>query len=266
MPLHQPLPKRAVTLIEAAVEALFARAKIRLLGRDHAPRRLLFGPTTVLEHRHDLSLPGLFDAASHSEGFSPRDDVRAASVRAAETYLDAYRERAKAAAVEAVEAARAEAYRGGKDAAEAAKKALRSRLADVMVTATNDVKRMVETEVTGVRNAGSIDGIVKVNTLAGVGDPVVYFVSVNDSHRCSECTKLHTLDDGLTPRVWKMSEVEAGYHRRGSGRPSMKGLHPHCRCSLCTLMPGFGFDHAGRATFVENGHDELAAQRSEVAD
>jgi len=36
----------------------------------------------------------------------------------------------------------------------------------------------------------------------------------------------------------------------------------NCRCSLVTLMPGYGFDARGRVTFMDVGHNELEKQRS----
>ena len=113
--LTAPLGKRAVAAIHAAVAGLFARARVRLLGRERMPRQVVFGPTSNVEHRHDLSLPGVFDASASSEGFRPRDDVRQSALRAAETYLTAYEQRAKAAAVEAVEAHVKEFHHAGKD-------------------------------------------------------------------------------------------------------------------------------------------------------
>ncbi len=260
--LTAPLGKRAVAAIHSAVAALFARARVRLLGRDRMPRNIVFGPTSAVEHRHDLSLPGIFDASSSSEGFRPREDVREAATRAASTYLDAYEARAKAAAVEAVEAHVRDVTHAGKTVDPAKiRTRLHGALAEVMTTATRDVERMVQTETTGVRNIGALDGLVKVNTLAGVADPVCYFVSVRDSDRCVECTELHCLEDKVTPRCWLLSEIDAGYHRRGSGRPSMKGLHPHCRCTLASCLPGYGFNSSGSLSFIAEGFSELAKQR-----
>jgi hypothetical protein len=255
--LHKPLGKRSVYAIHDVVAALFDRARVRLLGRDRVPRQVVFGPTSAVEHRADLSLPGIFDSSSRSEGFRPRDDVRESALRAAASYLDAYEARTKAAAVEAVEAHLRDAVHGS---AETAVKALNGRLADVLATATRDVERMVETEVPATRNLGALDGLVKVNTLAGVDDPVVYFVSVKDGHRCEECTELHTID-GVVPRVWFLSEIETGFHKRGSEKPSLRGLHPHCRCSVASILPGWGFKEDGGLQYISDGYLELKHQR-----
>jgi hypothetical protein len=98
--------------------------------------------------------------------------------------------------------------------------------------------------------------------LAGVEDPTVCFISVNDIHRCEECKRLHTLDDGTTPRLWRLSQVATGYHKKGSPFPSVVGIHPHCRCGLTTVMPGYGFDSQGQVEAKYPGFDAYADQRN----
>ena len=120
---------------------------------------------------------------------------------------------------------------------------------------------IMETESTIHRNTSIMDGIVRSNAAAGIEDPTVFFVTVNDQHRCDECTRLHVQPDGITPRVWKLSELGAGYHKKGEENPKIGGLHPHCRCVLTTLLRGYGFSGAGRVQYIRPGHDEFAAQR-----
>lgn len=36
------------------------------------------------------------------------------------------------------------------------------------------------------------------------------------------------MPDGITPRLWKLSEVGSGYHRKGDESPKLGGLHPNC--------------------------------------
>jgi len=65
----------------------------------------------------------------------------------------------------------------------------------------------------------------------------------------------------MTPRVWKMSELKSGYHKRGAACPCVSGMHPHCRHTLCAVMPGYGF-RGGKIAWIETGHDELGKQRT----
>jgi len=81
-------------------------------------------------------------------------------------------------------------------------------------------------------------------------------------HNCNECKKLHLMDDMTTPRVWKLSDLGHGYHKRGEESPKVNGLHPACRCTLTMLTPGFGFSDQGKIKWVKLEHDEHAAQES----
>jgi hypothetical protein len=126
----------------------------------------------------------------------------------------------------------------------------------------SSVERVVETENEHAKTIGIKEGIDQINASFGIDDPVVCFVPTGDDYVCDECRRLHLLPDGVTPRVWRSSEVESGYHKRGVDRPSWQLLHPHCRCALATVLKGFGFDKGGKVTFISNDHDELAYQRS----
>lgn len=258
------LGRNAVRKIHGAVEALFARAKARFLGRDYGPRGIVFraGAPKPVDHREDLSLGGIYDASVRHEGMTPSENVREALNRVAEGYLDAHQEHAKAQVVHAVQAwmTNAEHKRVNTDL----DTVLGGELAQLMGKVAANVKHIVDTEANRARNTGSLDVISKVNAAAGVADPVVYFVISRDQHVCGECLRLHQLDGTLTgkPRVWRLSEVGAGYHKQGDDHPKLAGLHPHCCCSMVTLMPGFGFDEAGKAVYIGEWHDEYKLQRT----
>jgi hypothetical protein len=70
------------------------------------------------------------------------------------------------------------------------------------------------------------------------------------------------MPDLVTPRVWKLSEIGFGYHKKGENNPKIAGLHPHCRCGLAFLAPGFGFK-GGQVSWIGEGHDEYKAQRGQ---
>ena len=125
------------------------------------------------------------------------------------------------------------------------------------------MKRIVETEATHTRNVGVLEGISRVNAAAGIEDAHIFFVVVRDSDLCSECKRLHLMEDGKTPRLYRLSEVGAGYHKKGQDDPKIGGLHPNCRCSITTLMPGYGFNSAGLVVYKSRGWDELKHQRGE---
>jgi hypothetical protein len=139
---------------------------------------------------------------------------------------------------------------------------LGGELAGLWGKVTADVTRIVDTEATGARNLGTAEGIVKVAASAGESDPNVFFVVVRDLALCDECERLHLLKDSPVPRVWKLSQIASGYHKRGDASPSMGGLHPHCRCTLAYLSRGYGFDGDGGVKFIAFDHDEFARQHA----
>ena len=71
------------------------------------------------------------------------------------------------------------------------------------------------------------------------------------------------MEDGITPRLWYLSEVGKGYHRKGENFPSILELHPHGRCYLTTLIEGFGFNSKGKVTYKKKGYSEIKRQRGE---
>lgn len=248
------LSERTVKSIYRAVDRLFDRLKARVLEREPGDKRI------VIAVKPRATLGDLFVQAARLEGVKrPDETVLQGLVRVATGFVEAQREATKAHVVRAVEAWVNEARARGADADP--KTVLGGELAQVFQRASDGVKKILDTEATKARNLGTLDGIVRVNAARGIDDPTVYFVVVRDDALCSECKRLHLLDDEVTPRVWKLSELGHGYHRKGEDSPKLGGLHPHCRCSLVTLMPGYGFERGGVA-YVAPDHDEYARQRA----
>ena len=241
------MKKQTISRIHTALDKLFERIKDRFLGA-----RLVDKTLTITTDRPDLTLVGLATAAAADDGARIRPKTLTGIINIAGSYLDSARERAKAELIHHVLAAE----QAGKEPA-----ALSGQLAGVWEKVTNDVMRIADAETQRSRATGALEGIAMINLQAGIDDASVFFVVVRDGLRCKECTRLHLLPDETTPRVWKMSEVGTGYHKRGESNPKINGLHPHCRCSLATLMPGYGFDAAGMVSFVGKNHDEYASQR-----
>jgi hypothetical protein len=245
----------AVKLIEGAVDSLFEKIRTHTMGDKHPTGKRLY-----IAYKPELTLKGIFDAAAAEEGVVPDQDVLKTLLKISNAYIDATKERAKAKVVQSVQAFLTEASNTGVETS--VETVLGGKLYEVMGEASRDLKRIFETESTVVRNTSIMDGIVKTNALAGVDDPTVFFVTVRDQHRCSECTRLHVQPDQVTPRVWKLSEVGSSYHKKGDSNPKVGGLHPHCRCVLTTLIPGYGFDAGGKVQYKSPGYDEYKAQRA----
>jgi hypothetical protein len=236
--------QNTIKKIHAAIDKLFERLKDRVLG-IHIHDKSIAITTT----RPDLTLAGLATAAAAVDGARLSKPTLAATLHVASSYLDSAKERAKALIVNEVVTARdPEATLGG-------------QLSEVWSKVTSDVERIVDSEAQRHKAIGTLEGISMINLQAGIEDPSVFFVIVRDQHVCSECKRLHMSDDGVTPRMYKLSEVGAGYHKKGDPNPKVAGLHPHCRCGMATMLPGYGFDGGGKVRFVAVGHDEFAQQR-----
>ena len=258
------LGKQAIKSIHAAIDALFNRAKQRLLGRSYGPKQLVISSTTgPVGYRSDLSIPGLFDSSCQAERMQPREALRENVVQTAEAYLDATQAKAKAQVVNAVKSFITDAEHQGVEVDPQV--VLGGELAEVMRKISTDVKRIAATETTRTRNLGTVDAITKTNTMIGVKDPIVAFIVIKDGLACEECVRIHLMPDKITPRVWKLSEVSAGYHKKGEDFPCMSELHPHGRCTMVTILPGYGFDATGHVTYISHGYDIFAVQRGEAA-
>lgn len=144
-------------------------------------------------------------------------------------------------------------------------KVTKSQVAEVlgeeMVKAKSHLKAIAESESTKTRNVGTMMDISRKASNQGDYDPSVFFVVVKDDRTCRECIRLHLMPDGVTPRVWKFSELKQGYHKRGEDTPSVFGLHPHCRCVLSYLANGYGFDKKGWGTYINREHNEHEKQK-----
>jgi hypothetical protein len=58
-----------------------------------------------------------------------------------------------------------------------------------------------------------------------------------------------------------MSELSAGYYKRGDKYPSILGNHPNCSCVPFNVPSGWGFDKSGKITFIGINHNEFEKQR-----
>jgi hypothetical protein len=132
---------------------------------------------------------------------------------------------------------------------------------DIMGTATRQIDAILDRLPKPKRLSG-LEAIKAFNASQGITDPVVFFIAVRDKYLCAECRRLHFLPNRITPRCWFLSELKEGAHKRGDAAPKINGLHDDCRCTIATMMHGWGFDDEGKITFVAFEHDELKSQRS----
>jgi hypothetical protein len=247
------LTKKATKAISQIVGNIFARAKKRFLGKELGSKDIRFTPITKpVEHRLDLSLRGIFESAAKAEGMAPNPKLYEVIEKGVEDYFDAHEKLATARVVNAVQS-HLHDLEMGKEVKDP-KKELRNVLDTVLEKVTSDVKTVVDTEGNRAKNYSTLDAITKITAGLGVNDPTVFFSGPNDKHTCNECLRLFFLKDGITPRVWKMSELKNGYFKRGDPAPSVAGCHCNCRHALGSVLPGYGFV-GGRLTFISPGYD-----------
>jgi hypothetical protein len=255
------IPKTGLKAIDKAIEAMFARLKVRFLGKRVEPKQIRFavqGFDKPVSQREDFSLPGLFDEAARSEGMKPNQQLKSSLTTQVEQYLDAHQELAKAKVRSAVQTFMTEAEMAKEKPN--IEKVLGKQLQEVMIKVSSDVQTVVDKELDKAKNVSTLDSIIKVGLSVNIQDPTVVFIGPNDSYCCDDCRRLFFLPDGITPKVWKVSELKYGYSKHGDTRPSATGSHPFCRHAPAPMMPGFGFK-GGRVAYIEPGYDVWADQR-----
>lgn len=130
-----------------------------------------------------------------------------------------------------------------------------------MGKAGHNLKMIVNAESNKAANTGTALQIAKLAEEKKEDDPTVFFIVTIDDVTGPEEFVLHLLPDQKTPRLWKLSELGAGYHKVGEPNPKLPGLHPNCRCKLTYLAKGWGFSEAGKVKFISLEHDEFKHQR-----
>jgi len=243
--------------LAAIVEALFDRMTMRLLGNipQLKNKKLMVfdtNPTLTLAHLFVQSMGGPSVGAKESE-------VMKNLLSTAYGYIDALKSSTKTKLAERIDSLVKEAKTKGDLPLDSD---LKNAIAKELMAAGNHFKTISEAEATKARNLGKAVNIAQVASSQGVEDPTVLFVVIKDNVTCSECVRLHLLADKKTPRLWKLSELGFTYHKKGEDNAKINGLHPHCRCTLTYMAPGFGFKD-GIATFISLDHDEYKKQRGE---
>ena len=83
------------------------------------------------------------------------------------------------------------------------------------------------------------------------------------SHNCDHCKEFWFTEDGITPRVYTMSELMSGGDNIGRKQKDWKAgigpTHPNERHLLQELRPGFGFKN-GRLEWIGKDYRELDEQ------
>lgn len=208
--------------IAIAVEKMFDSLAYRLLGnipklRNKSP---FFGsnPENSLAFIFVQALNGKYP--NHIER-----DVLRSILNSSYGYIESLKNKTSSNVVESVDALIKEAKIKGNRVSSSQVNEL---ISVEMDKARNHIKTIAEAETTKTRNIGHTLEITQKASEQGVEDPTVFFITIKDNSTCSECKRLHLMPDGITPRVFKLSEISMGWHKRGDDRPSACGEHPNC--------------------------------------
>lgn len=67
---------------------------------------------------------------------------------------------------------------------------------------------------------------------------------------CNKCKQLYLEPDGITPRLFKLSEMQAlgtNYGlKQADWKPVLGTMHPNCMCTLSVMPDGYHFDKLGQ--------------------
>jgi len=205
------------------------------------------------------SLVSLFARSLGSvEPTKEENDLLKVILNIANGYIESLKERTKARIVNDVDA-----YIKDQKGKDISLKDIREIMSTEMGKAKNHFKMIANNESNKCINYGMAMRISKMAERSGQEDPTIFFRVTIDDVTGPEEFVLHLLPDKITPRVWKLSEVKNGYHKRGDPNPNYSGLHVNCRCKISYLAPDFGFDKNGKVTFKGIGYDEFESQRAE---
>jgi hypothetical protein len=234
--------------INDKIDSLFNDLKGQFLGSSS-------GKVLLIGHSDKLSLPGIFEeAVKDTEGVADKETVQSL-IDIANNYLESEKTKLKARLFNKIKAlSNKTSDLDNNDLL----LLLEEEIVPIFDNAGSNLERIIDAEGQTAKNIGMIDGLVQMNQDFGIEDPVICFIPTKDNKVCQECIELHTID-GITPKAWKLSEVSYDYHKRGDSVPSINGLHPHCRCQIVSILPGFGFE-GGKLRYINKEHNEYDKQ------
>lgn len=235
--------------ISKIVEGIFDRIALQFVGdlpSLRAAKRL------IVSTQPNIGLPHLFVQAMTNRPVSSLEkDVLKGILESSNGYIQSLKNRTVANLTEKIDGMAREA--GLQDIA-VDKSDIQTLISEEFRKAGSDLKTILESETTKFRNMGTAMEIARVSASLGDPDPTVFFSMVRDSVTCKECIRLHTTD-GITPSLWKLSELKATYGKRGDTVPSLINRHPFCRCTIVYLSKSFGFDKKGKLKYYHPGYD-----------
>lgn len=245
------ISKQQVGLITELVTDLFSQYKARLLGRRFRGPMAYFDVTSSDTDHSIEALYRFTGAMTFGNSFEPNEDELKELSEIASNYIDAERLRTLNRILTGLRSAQSQAE-------------VTKVVKDSIEKATTYIETVTVTESRTVQAFAEKTGIQRVAADLGVDDPNVAFLGRYDGKTCKYCrTMYHTADNLSVPKVYKMSQVRAGYFKpkEWDGQtPYFAPLHPHCRHVMTFIPPNFGFDDKGQIKFKDFGYDAHSDQ------
>lgn len=251
--------------LSKVVDELFESTKLHLLGPNYAKSFVFsytnFDPATTIQSIYVNS------AMNHSTTGKIDNNMITKVANNAESYIDKLKESVNADITRLASDAMSTINLQSKvrnistrefmatDSGQKVINDLFSKLDEIKKTTTNNLARIVNTETMSAANYGAVDGIIEAAKSIGISDPIIFKITYDHPTRCENCERLHLLDDKITPRVYKLSEVAASTNFKNPVI-SIGSPHPSCYCVLTFLSPGFGFK-SGKITFIGNNENGI---------
>lgn len=119
-----------------------------------------------------------------------------------------------------------------------------------------DWHRVAHTEMWDAKLQGEAEAILdNKSPLSSQGaETLVYKKPAPNA--CAKCKQLYLESDGVTPRVFKLSELMSNGNNYGKKQadwlPTLGVLHPNCMCTLNVKPPGTEFDSQGNLVYKPN--------------
>lgn len=267
------LSKLLQKIIQESVRKTFTDLRLNLLGPDRVSKAMTFSfkrfdPATTIGsmYTHANAINSTNPNSIDKKTLNKIKDV-------AENYIDALEQKSLAdltrIVAERLDDAETKAKIQGIDASEVLKSKdgkqilieLRKTLKDQKIKIDKAAEVIANHELHNAQNFGAFDGLLSAAKSMGIQDPTVFKIGVLDEHRCSICKKLWSIDGGVVPKVYKLSELSGSPGNWKNPVASISPSHPNCREIISILLPGFGLDENGKIIYVGNNHNEFDKQR-----
>jgi len=235
------------------VDDLFAKMSKSFLGFDPKSKTLDGGGRNLIS----IFMTGLNTTSPTSE----EKDILKTSLRITEAYIDGLKSRTQTRILDKINS-EVESYSSRSEQLSLNK--IREIMGKEFSLAGNNFKIAINSEANKIRNLSTAMKIEKLSTAKGIKDPYVFWVVTLDEKTADKPEKtLHLIPGTTTPRVWRLSEIKHEFWKKGMEQTSIYGGHPHCRCVLTYMAPGWGFDAKGKVKYRGRGHDEYSFQKKQ---